>query len=114
MQNSLQTDKHIKRLAASVTAYTQENPRVRYFGLVTGLKDVAHWTERSACYVFVFLYKLMVLHDPGRCAFCFVLTFCKYSCFANACRCVFPCHLVLHSIVRNHVLDAQRDDKHNS
>jgi len=78
-----QTEANIKRLVASIGAYSEANARVRYFGIVCGISDVEHWTERSACYVLIFLNKLMALKNPGA------------RCCASVCSRAGACYVTL-------------------
>lgn len=39
--------------------------RIKTFGILSGLTDTNHWTERSVCFLFCYLQELKSMCSPG-------------------------------------------------
>ncbi|EKX41865.1 hypothetical protein GUITHDRAFT_141620 [Guillardia theta CCMP2712] len=61
------SDENTRRLCAAILRWQEQSPRVRIFGICSGMLEIeSHWTERSVCVLMLFWQQLKVLSDPGQ------------------------------------------------
>jgi len=60
-----EADHNLERFCTSVIKHKDTNVRIKTFGILSGLTDTNHWTERSVCFLFCYLQELKSMCSPG-------------------------------------------------